>query len=84
MTVEPKQKSAREFLDEWNDVTGFVAKGTSYYYELISVIQDAMDAAAGKTTYYGLPVHACNMIPENSYTIVRPGTNCPHCGIKLT
>lgn len=38
-------KSAREHLDAWNDITGFVAKGTSYYGELIAVIEEAMDDA---------------------------------------
>jgi hypothetical protein len=35
---------AKNHFDEWNDVTGFVVKGSSYYYELLSVIEDCMAA----------------------------------------
>jgi hypothetical protein len=40
--MEEEVMTAKQHLDSWNDVTGFVTKGTSYYYELISVIEDAM------------------------------------------
>lgn len=36
---------AKRHLDEWNDVTGFVSPGTSYYHELISVMCDALAEA---------------------------------------
>ncbi len=34
-------RQALNSFDEWNDVTGVVQKGTSYYYELQGVIEDA-------------------------------------------
>lgn len=36
----PKQ-TAQLIFDEWNDVTGFVVKGTSYYAEICSLMSDA-------------------------------------------
>ncbi len=35
-------RRALNIFDKWNDVTGFVPKFTSYYYELQSVIEDAV------------------------------------------
>mgnify|MGYP003437380168 FL=1 len=41
-----KVKDAERFglncLDKWNDVTGAVAKNSGWYYELQSVIEDAV------------------------------------------
>lgn len=33
---------AKKHLDEWNDVTGFIEPDTGYYFELLSVMEDAM------------------------------------------
>ena len=35
-------RRALNLFDRWNDVTGCVPKRTSYYYELQSVIEDAV------------------------------------------
>lgn len=40
--VHDAERFALTEFDKWNDVTGFVATGTSYYYELQSVIEDAV------------------------------------------
>lgn len=39
-------RRAHNLFDKWNDVTGFVPKFTSYYYELQSVIEDAVHCGA--------------------------------------
>ncbi len=35
-------RRALNIFDEWNDVTGYVPKFSGYYYELQSVIEDAV------------------------------------------
>ena len=35
-------RKALNELDEWNDVTGAIQKGSSWYYELQSVVEDAV------------------------------------------
>jgi hypothetical protein len=35
-------RQALNNFDEWNDCTGVIEKGTSYYYELQGVIEDAV------------------------------------------
>lgn len=39
-------RRALNIFDKWNDVTGFVPKHTGYYYELQSVIEDAVHCGA--------------------------------------
>jgi hypothetical protein len=39
-------RQALNNFDRWNDVTGFVSKGTSYYYEVQGVIEDAVRIGA--------------------------------------
>lgn len=39
-------RRALNILDGWNDVTGAVQKGTGWYYELQSVIEDAVKCGA--------------------------------------
>jgi hypothetical protein len=36
------ERRALNLFDKWNDVTGFVPKFTSYYYELQACITDAV------------------------------------------
>jgi hypothetical protein len=43
-------RRALNLLDQWNDVTGVVAKESSYYYELQSVITDAVHCGAQAET----------------------------------
>lgn len=40
---EYAKRKALELFDEWNDVTGCFDKFTSYYYEICSVIEDAVE-----------------------------------------
>lgn len=40
--VEYAVRRALNKFDEWNDVTGVIAKHTGYYYEIQSVIEDAV------------------------------------------
>ena len=40
------KRRALNLFDEWNDITGFVSKNTGYYYELQSVIEDAVECGA--------------------------------------
>jgi len=35
-------RKAHELFDAWNDVTGVFPKFTSYYYEMLAVIEDAV------------------------------------------
>jgi hypothetical protein len=39
-------RRALNIFDIWNDVTGFVEKNTGYYYEIQSVIEDAVHCGA--------------------------------------
>jgi hypothetical protein len=55
-SVETAERKALNELDKWNDVTGFVQVDTSYYYEIQSVIKDAVHigiqmALNGKVEY---------------------------------
>ena len=43
-------RRALNLFDKWNDVTGFVPKHTGYYYELQSVIEDAVHCGAQEAT----------------------------------
>lgn len=43
-------RRALNIFDDWVEVTGFVSKGTSYYYELQSLIEDAVHCGAQAKT----------------------------------
>lgn len=45
--MQDAKRWALNRFDEWVDVTGFVQRGTSYYGELQSVIEDAVEIGAG-------------------------------------
>lgn len=40
--VKEAERIALNQLDKWNDITGFVAKHTSYYYEIQALMEDAV------------------------------------------
>ena len=40
--VDSAERRALNLFDNWNDVTGFVEKHTSYYYEMQAVVTDAV------------------------------------------
>jgi hypothetical protein len=39
-------RKAQNHFDEWNDVTGVPAKSCSWYYEILSLIEDAVKIGA--------------------------------------
>lgn len=41
MDVYSPDEIVKKHLDDWNEVTGFVKKETGYYWELLSVMEDA-------------------------------------------
>lgn len=43
-------RRALNIFDAWNDVTGCFVKHTSYYYEMQSVIEDAVHCGAQQAT----------------------------------
>lgn len=45
--LEQAKRFALMDFDEWNDITGFVPPHTSYYYELQSCIEDAVEYGFG-------------------------------------
>lgn len=57
MTVgeqERAERKAKEILDKWIEVTGCIGICTSYYYELCSIIDDAVQL--GAKAALGLPL----------------------------
>lgn len=48
--LESAIRRALNLFDAWNDVTGFVPKHTSYYYEMQGVIEDAVHCGAQGAT----------------------------------
>ncbi len=40
------KRRALNLFDKWNDVTGRFEKGSAYYYEIQSVIEDAVECGA--------------------------------------
>lgn len=44
--IEFAKRRALNLFDKWNEVTGFVPKFTSYYYEIQSCIEDAVHCGA--------------------------------------
>jgi len=39
-------RQAQNNFDRWNDATGAISKGTSWYYECLSCIEDAVKIGA--------------------------------------
>jgi len=37
------KRRARNLFDDWNDVTGQIAKFSGYYYEIMDIIDDAAE-----------------------------------------
>jgi hypothetical protein len=51
--LEYAKRMALNKFDEWNDVTGFFEKNTSYYYEAQGAIEDAVKIGI-KVALYGM------------------------------
>lgn len=45
--IEQAKRFALMNYDKWNEVTGFPAPHTSYYYEIASIIEDAVEFGFG-------------------------------------
>lgn len=45
--LDQAKRFALSNFDKWNDVTGFVAPHTGYYYELCSIIEDGVEFGFG-------------------------------------
>jgi hypothetical protein len=52
------RRRALNIFDAWVDVTGFVQRDTSYYYELQAVIEDAVECGAQATLGIREPLEA--------------------------
>jgi len=39
-------RQAHNNFDKWNNITGFFDKGSGYYYEILSVIEDSVKIGA--------------------------------------
>ena len=57
-------RKAHDVFDKWNEVTGAIKPHTSWYYEILSVIEDAVDI--GAKTALGLEVKVSDYIDEES------------------
>lgn len=44
--LEKAKRIALQLFDEWNDTTGIFLEHSGYYYEICSVIEDAVDIGA--------------------------------------
>jgi hypothetical protein len=61
--VDYAVRQALNNFDKWNDVTGFVMRGTGYYYELQSLIEDAV-RIGGKIACQGIDAGLNNIIDK--------------------
>ena len=54
--VPPDHKSlfwtAENMLEQWNEVTGAIPQNTSWYYELLSIIEDTVNLSFGAGVLY--------------------------------
>jgi hypothetical protein len=41
--LERRKAAALQMFDEWNDVTGAIGTGSSWFWELKSIIEDAVE-----------------------------------------
>ena len=57
-------RRALNILDTWNDTTGAVGKATSTYYELQSVIEDAVHCGAQAASGVFVPLHEEPLQPQ--------------------
>lgn len=48
--LKSAKRRALNLFDAWNQITGFVPPGTSYYYEIHGCIEDAVECGAQAAT----------------------------------
>lgn len=62
------KRRALNLFDEWNDVTGRFDKGTGYYYEIQSVIEDAVECGSQGACGMHEPLghYACDLHAEGT------------------
>jgi len=44
--IKSAERRALNILDKWLECTGVIQKDTSYYYELVGVVEDAVKCGA--------------------------------------
>ena len=90
---------ALEDFDEWCDTTGALGKGTSYYYEARSCIEDVPTADVAEVKHgEWIDLHDENVLYEQTYKcsacgewfVIEAGTPkengykyCPNCGARM-
>ena len=69
--IEFAKREACHRFDEWVDVTGFVARHTGYYYELLACIEESVDIAFAVAFEQPLP---CGEVDEQPPTAAARNT----------
>lgn len=46
--MEEKKAQAKKNLDEWLEVTGVISKESTWYHELVSIVEDAVEIGETK------------------------------------
>jgi len=62
------KRRALELFDAWNDVTGFIPKFTSYYYELCAVIEDAVEVGSMVALNVPFEIKNGELIKDENYS----------------
>jgi len=62
------KRRALELFDAWNDVTGFIPKFTSYYYELCAVIENATEVGCMVTLGIPIIIENGELIKDENYS----------------
>ena len=65
--VEYAVRKAHEQFDQWNDVTGCIPKLTGHYYEVLAVVEDAVNI--GAMVALGIPL----MVNDCGELVIPPG-----------
>jgi len=54
--LDNAKRRALNLFDAWNEVTGFVDEHSSYYYEMQSVVEDAVECGAQAASGVHVPL----------------------------
>jgi len=79
--LEQAKRFALSDFDKWNDVTGLVAPHTSYYYELQSCLEDAVEYG----WYHSMKIHSVihNATKNDSAYVCRIDKAKTRLGMKF-
>lgn len=69
------KRRALNIFDSWNNITGYVTEHTSYYYELQSIIEDAVECGAQA---------ACGVYEKLECESERDNHTCQYCGMPAS